>query len=84
MSKSLQYGLLITGCNIILVILTFIISSGFGLLLMAFLLELAFGIVLSISGSKKDLGAGLLIGLGLTLLIGLGVCGIFMRHFSYG
>lgn len=86
MSKAVKYGLIITACNIggFLLLIPFAdkmnMDAGLFLLLVlpaiVLLIELILGIIFAATSVNKDLGSGLLLGVGLTLLIGLGVCGI--------
>jgi hypothetical protein len=85
MKNSIKYALLIAGGNILLLFILIGIANSLGDSEAAFitllgvpailgLLELVLGIVFAAGETKKDLGAGLLIGLGITLLIGLSIC----------
>lgn len=78
------------GANVAVTILLIGITAAFNdnldvaltLLLMvpilALLGEIICGIAFTISETKRDLGKGMLIGVGITLLIGLSVCGILI------
>ena len=91
MNKQVKYGLIVTAVNILIFLLLIAIGdkvsgldTGLFIILVVpgiiLLLELIFGIVfLAATTAQKDLGAGLLMGFGLTLLIGLGVCGVMAR-----
>jgi len=87
MNKPVKYGLIVTLANILVFAMLLAIGNSMGMESGLFvilvlpgiilLLELIVGIILAAATTaQKDIGAGLLIGLGITLLIGLGVCGI--------
>jgi hypothetical protein len=88
MNKVGKYALIIFSVNVLTYILFIAITVAFGdnlevALTMLFLIpiimllgELILGIIFAFSQSKKELGQGMLIGLGATLLIGLSVCGV--------
>ena len=88
MNKVGKYALIVFSVNVVTYVLFIFITVVFGdnlevALTMLFLIpillllaELIFGIVFVFNESKRELGQGLLIGLGATLLIGLSVCGI--------
>jgi hypothetical protein len=88
MNKVGRYALIVFSANVLLYILFIAITLMFGdnldvALTVLFLVpiivllgELICGIVFSVGQSKRELGQGLLIGVGATLLIGLSVCGI--------
>ena len=88
MNKVTKYALIVTVTNLVVFALLVVFTINFGdeldvaLVLLLFfpllmlVLELIVGIVYAVGESKKDIGAGLLIGCGLTLLIGLSVCGV--------
>ncbi|HYC27348.1 MAG TPA: hypothetical protein VEB42_01015 [Chitinophagaceae bacterium] len=88
MNKPVKYAFVVAGSNLVLFLLLIFIGDKLSnmdtalFVLLAIpaiilLLELILGIVfMAATNDRKDLGAGLLIGFGITLLIGLGVCGV--------
>jgi hypothetical protein len=89
MKDSTTYAILVTLGNLALLAILIGIGDrmpmGTGLTLIlgvpavVLLAELVLGIVFAVSDKHSRIGAGILIGLGITLLIGLSVCGIMMR-----
>ena len=89
MKDTTKYATLVTVGNVVLLAILIGIGdkmpteTGLTLILgvpaVVLLAELVLGIVLAVSNKNSGIGAGILIGLGITLLIGLSICGIMMR-----
>jgi ABC-type transport system involved in multi-copper enzyme maturation permease subunit len=90
MNKVSRYALITFAANVVLFVILIGITAAFNdnldvaltLLLMvpilALLGEIICGIAFTISETKRDLGKGMLIGVGITVLIGFSVCGILI------
>lgn len=90
MSKVTKYALMIAGANLVVIFvlvaatfsttnLDLALTLMFAVPAVVLGLELIVGIVFALGNSRKDLGGGLLIGVGITLLVGLSVCGIMLN-----
>ena len=91
MNKTTKYALLTAGGNLALFLLLLLLTFATGdsldvalallffLPIFALLIELVVGIAMAVGEKNKEIGAGLLIGVGLTLLIGLSACGIMVN-----
>ncbi len=89
MKKTTKYALIVFGANVVLFLLLLAYASYgknaeeglmFLLFFPVFILfcELVAGIAYAVGEKNKEIGSGLLIGLGITLLIGLSVCGVMI------
>lgn len=88
MNKVGKYALIVFTINVVAYVFLIMITVALGdnleaaltlLFLVPIILllaELILGIIFAVGQSKKALGQGMLIGLGVSLLIGLSVCGI--------
>jgi hypothetical protein len=94
MNNVAKYTLITIGLNILSVLvltipLMFLNNEvSFGLLMVALfaipvslILQIVFGISYAVGKTKKDLGKGMLLGVGIILLIGLSVCGSMWMSF---
>ena len=83
MNKPVKYGLIVTGGNIILSVFWLRFDIDVWWPFYVLLAEVILAIVFSLIESKKDLGMGFMIGIGLTFLIGLGVCGYIIANWGH-
>lgn len=82
MNKVLKYAAASFGLNVASLLLLFI-PALIGLLALGLLAQLVVGIIFCTREPKKQLGQGMLIGLGVFVLVGFSACSIMLMNTSF-
>lgn len=84
MNKVWKTAMIIALADFGLLLIAFVPSGiGIGIAILALIAELIFGIAYCFMPTKKQLGQGILLGLGLFLLIGFAICSIILTTANF-
>jgi len=82
MNQVLKYAAASFGLNVASMILVFV-PALIGLIALSLLGQLVIGIVFCTQPAKKQVGQGMLIGLGVFILVGFSVCSIMLMNANF-